>query len=121
METKDKIDLIRKIAKKNNITAYDIGKNTEISLTSARNVLEEDNISPRTKTLNIILNYLQKDIVNTTGNTELKEEYTTEFRNRKVAESPEDYKIPFKDLKIDDKLNIIHKELQDIKRTIQKN
>ena len=114
MDIKEKVIFIRKIASKNNITAYDIGKNTEISLTSARNVLEDDSISPRNKTLNIILEYLENAIVGTKGSIEVKKEYTTEFRNRNAAEEPAEYTTDFNNLKIDDKLNIINEKLDKI-------
>lgn len=77
MEIKDLVHLIRKTAKENDITAYDIGKNTEISVTSARNVLEDDSIKPRRKTLNIILDYLEETITGTKGSLEIQEEFKT--------------------------------------------
>lgn len=107
MELKDKVKLIRTVASDNGITAYDIGKNTEISLTSARNVLEEDNITYRNKTLNIILDYLENAIV---GTVKPPKEYTEKYKEREVAEESLEYKRSFKDLKIDDKLNKIYKQ-----------
>lgn len=114
MNIKEKVTFIREIAAKNNITAYDIGKNTEISLTSARNVLEDDSISPRNKTLNIILTYLENAIVGTKGQIELKPEYQS-----KVAEEPATYNTDFSSLKIDDKLNIIYAQNAELQKNIE--
>ena len=113
MKEEETIRLIRDLAKKHDIKAYDIGNNTKISLTTARNVLEETGIIPRKKTLNIILNYLENSIQGTKGNLELNTKYTT------AAESPEEYKTTeFSHLKIDDKLNILFKQLTIINETL---
>ncbi|QOD60618.1 S24/S26 family peptidase [Polaribacter haliotis] len=96
MESKKKVILIRKLAEENNITAYDIGKNTEISLTSARNVLEDDNITPRVKTLNIILEYLENAIVGTKNQYELKEEFQSKVTEETVNYLPEG--VPYYDV-----------------------
>lgn len=114
MTTTEKIKLIREIAEKHDIKAYDIGKNTEISLTSARNVLEETGINPRTKTLNIILEYLEFTIAGTDSKIELKQAYTNKFKNNKTEEETE----KFKQLKIDDKLNILFNQLNQISETL---
>ena len=90
---KKKLELIRKIAKDNDISPYQIGENTTLSNKTAYNILNNDNITPRTKTINIILEYLENAIVGTKGNLKLKQEYTTEFRNKQVAESPENYQL----------------------------
>ena len=58
MTVEKKVNFIRKIANNNGINTSDIRKNTEISLTSARNVLEKDNITKRIKRL--IYNILYK-------------------------------------------------------------
>lgn len=116
---KNKLDLIRDLAKATGITAYEIGQKTSISLTSARNILENDSITPRKKTLDIVLNFLLETTNNNPTGEELKEEYTTAFRNRKVAEEPIDYQLSFKDLKIDDKLNIIYQQNLEVNKKIE--
>lgn len=108
MEVLEKVKNIRELAKKHGITAYDIGNNTPISLTSARNVLEEDNIKYRIKTLNIILDYIEKSIVGTTGNTEVKKEHT-----QMVAEPSATYG-EFNSLSFEDKLAAIYSQNNEI-------
>ena len=115
LSDKKKVELIRKIAKDNNISSYHIGENTSVSNKTAYNILNDDEINPRTKTLNIILDYLEKAIVGTKGNAELVDKYTTEFRNSiNAAEEESNYKKDFNNLKIDDKLNILYQEQQKI-------
>jgi len=101
---KEKVHLIRGLANENGITAYDIGKNTEISLTSARNVLEDDNITPRIKTLHIILEYLENTIVGVQKSTELKPTHTKGF----IALVG--HRADFNGLSIEEKLNKLHEE-----------
>lgn len=102
MNITEKIGLIRKLVADNGITAYDIGKNTEISLTSARNVLEDDAITPRTKTLHIILEYLENVIAGTQKNNGLKPEYPIEISGTSNAD--------FKKSSIEEKLNKLYAE-----------
>ena len=112
MDTKEKVKLIRKLASENGITAYDIGNNTSISLTSARNVLEEDDISPRMKTLNIILDYLTNAITGKDDQIELNEEHVLEYKTNSKKEDLKNFKDfkDFKNLKIDDKLDLIYQQ-----------
>jgi len=58
LTNKEKIEIIRKLAKEHDISAYQIGENTTVSNKTAYNILNDDNISPRNKTLNIILEYI---------------------------------------------------------------
>lgn len=106
----EKIKLIRDIAEKNDIKPYEIGQKTSISSSSAQKIFSGEQKNPRNKTLNIILEYLENTIVGTKGQLEVMKEYTTEFRNKHVAETPINYHKDFSNLKIDDKLNIIYQQ-----------
>lgn len=101
----EKIDLIKKIALENDISAYQIGTDTEVSISSATKIFSGEQKNPRNKTLNIILEYLENAIVGTKAKYELKEEY------KSVAETNLNYDVDFASLKIDDKLNIINEKL----------
>jgi transcriptional regulator with XRE-family HTH domain len=104
------VELIKKITEENNITAYEIAKNTSVSINTVRNVLNGSEVKTKQKTLLIIVEYLENAIVGTKGSIEVKKEYTTEYRNRNAAEEPAEYTTDFNNLKIDDKLNIIYKQ-----------
>tara|TARA_B110000046_G_scaffold168264_1_gene186545 strand:- start:2148 stop:2549 length:402 start_codon:yes stop_codon:yes gene_type:complete len=96
------IEIIRELAEKNHITAYEISKNTSISINTVRNVLTNSEIKTKEKTLKIILDYLEKAAAGTKSSYELKDKYIKTDRS--------EFKKEFKDLKIDDKLNIIHQQ-----------
>ena len=104
------VELIKKITEENNITAYEIAKNTSVSINTVRNVLNGSEVKTKQKTLLIIVEYLENAIVGTKGSIEVKKEYTTEYRNRNAAEEPAEYTTDFNNLKIDDKLNIIFQQ-----------
>lgn len=53
------IEKIQKLAKKHNISAYDIGKNTDVTITTARNILINSNHTKRPSTVRIVLEYLE--------------------------------------------------------------
>lgn len=59
LTNEEKLSKIRKFSKELGITAYDFGENTSISAVGARNILEGISKNPRTKTLNIMLEYLE--------------------------------------------------------------
>jgi len=64
--TKDeKLDFIIKKSKELEITPYDFGNNTEISVQGASNILERKSKNPRTKNLNIMMQYLESKVVGT--------------------------------------------------------
>lgn len=102
------IEFIIDFAEKNNITAYQLGKHSKISSSSVNKIFSGENKSPKIKTLLTLQEDLEKMVVGTKNKIELKEEYTTDFRNNLAAETPENYPN-FKDLKIDDKLDVIYK------------
>ena len=108
----EKIKLIKKIASENDISAYELGQKTSISSSSTQKIFSGEQKNPRNKTLNILLDYLENYITGTKSKYDVNEKFAT-----KVSESPEDYKIPFADLKIDDKLNIINQKLDILLET----
>jgi len=111
--------LIKDLVKENNITAYEIAKNTSISVNTVRNILNDSKINTKAKTLNIILEYLENAIVGTKGQLEIKKKYTTEYRNKHVAETPINYQNDFSSLKIDDKLNILFNQQNETNEKLE--
>lgn len=96
IKDKDLIKLIREIASDNDISSYQIGENTPVSNKTAYNILNDDTIKPRRKTLNIILDYLEETITGTKESLEIKEE----FKTPQVAEPPATYQkgVPYYDV-----------------------
>ena len=114
----EKIELIQNLCKKHDITGYEICKNTKLSASSAHGIITGENNSPRNKTLNKILDYIN----NKFGSDVKKEDETltkvrdVDFTTEKtqVAEKQQKYLTYFKSLPIDEKLNILHQENKDI-------
>ena len=104
------LTLIRKIAKDNDISSYQIGESTTVSQKTAYNILNDDEIKPRTKTLHIVLNYLENAIVGSKGDVEIRKEYTTAYRNKHTQRSPES--LQFENLGIEEKLNEMYELLK---------
>jgi len=57
--SKNLIKKIQELAKKHNISAYDIGKNTKTTITTARNILIDAEHKTRPSTIRIVLEYLE--------------------------------------------------------------
>jgi hypothetical protein len=106
------------LAKKNHLTAYEISKNTSISINTVRNVLTNSKIKTKQKTLIIILDYLETVIAGTTDELEAQPKYSTKNRENIAAEEVKNYNLEFKNLKIDDKLNIIHNQNLEQAKTL---
>jgi hypothetical protein len=106
----DLVEKIRDLSEKNHITAYEISKNTSISINTVRNVLTKSKIKTKQKTLIIILDYLENAIVGTTKELEMEPKYSTKNRVATAAEDGTNYNLEFNNFKIDDKLNIIHNQ-----------
>jgi len=104
----EKLALIKKISAENDISAYLIGQNTSISASSAHKILNGGQENPRTKTLNIILEFLEQEIAGP------ENDYawcTKHLNNRPSKFTPIALGSNFDDLKIDEKLNILDKKL----------
>lgn len=63
LKKEEKVDLIIKEAEKHDITAYEFGTNTEISIFAAERLLKRLTKKPSQKTLNEMLNYIEGKIV----------------------------------------------------------
>lgn len=100
----EKIEIIQNQCVKHDITAYEIGENTTISTSSAHKILTEKNKSPKNKTLNIILEYIQKKVVGTNIGSSVLKEPTAVYET-----NPE-----FKSLSIEEKLNRLHEMMSNI-------
>lgn len=62
---KEKTDLVIDLCHKNDITAYEIGKETGLSTAGVQKILNNEVNKPRNKTLNTILEYIENKIVGT--------------------------------------------------------
>lgn len=62
MSALDKKDLVVKLLKEHEITAYEIGNKTTISALAAQNIIDGNTSNPRNKTLNTILEYIEEKI-----------------------------------------------------------
>lgn len=91
----EKINLIKKVCEENDITAYEIGENTSISSMGVHNILTGESKNPRNKTLNIILEYIEKRLLGTRLN--IDEPYELPIGNIKVEERISDYLKPNKE------------------------
>ena len=79
----EKIILIKELCEKHEITSYEFGDKAEISQMSAYNILNGKNLKPKNKTLNVMLDYIEKKIVG----TKYKEGETLKI----IEETPENY------------------------------
>ncbi|XRE42245.1 hypothetical protein ACIVBQ_000449 [Tenacibaculum discolor] len=87
----EKIKLIKDLAEKSGITPYQIGLETSISISSATKIFNGEQPNPRTKTLNIILDYLEEAIVGTHSKIGINKEYTAENMIKKGAVAEDMY------------------------------
>lgn len=79
--------LIIKLSTENHISAYEIAKNTSVSANTVRNVLSKSKTNTKPKTLNIILDYLEKTVVGTNNKLSVKKEFTADY-NLAAEEKP---------------------------------
>tara|TARA_R110001632_G_scaffold137804_2_gene253431 strand:- start:19170 stop:19871 length:702 start_codon:yes stop_codon:yes gene_type:complete len=82
------IKFITDLAEKNNISAYELGKKSSISASSVNKIFSGENKSPKLKTLLTLENDLEKLIVGSKSQYELKEEFSTQI-NEEGALYPE--------------------------------
>ena len=75
LSLKEKTDLVIDLCHKNDITAYEISKETGLSAAGVQKILNNEVNKPRNKTLNIILEYIENKIVG------------TDVDNKKIEES----------------------------------
>ncbi len=60
----EKIRKIHEIVKEKNVTAYEIGKNTDVSIFAAQKILNGETKNPNMRTLDTILSYLDPTLEN---------------------------------------------------------
>lgn len=65
MNNLQKLELILNLVKEHNLTAYEIGKNTNISTFAVQKILKGDTKKPNVRTLNAILFFIENAIVGT--------------------------------------------------------
>lgn len=95
----EKLELIRNLAEKHQISSYEIGENTSVSSKTAYNILHSDEIKPRPKTLNTILEYLENAIVGTETKLEINRT-KPETRNLTKDEDIVQRGVPYYDLDV---------------------
>lgn len=79
LSLKEKLKMVIELCDKHDITAYEIGKSTELNTSGVQRILNNDVKKPRNETLNIILEYIENRIVGTQiDNTETKQLETQE-------------------------------------------
>lgn len=111
----EKIKLIKDLAEKHDISAYEIGLNSEVSTSSAHKIFSGEQKNPRNKTLNLILEYIENKITGSNNSEKkLKKEYYIENRKPMLSSETEADYNEFSNLKIDDKLNLIYQLLKKI-------
>lgn len=98
-----KTKLIQELANLHHITAYEIAKNTSISINTAANVLKNGSVKAKEKTLDEILNFIENKITGSKAQFKLQPEIALQ-QNQK-----------FEDLPIEDKLNEIYQAIQELK------
>lgn len=69
LSKEEKLNFIIKKSEELGVTAYEYGNNTELSDIGARNILNGESKNPRTKNLDIMLNYLENKVLGTQLNT----------------------------------------------------
>ena len=104
----EKIELIKRLAKKHDISPYKIGQKTEISISSVSKIFAGEQKNPRSKTLNIILEFLEQEIAGTENDHTWCAKH---LNNRPSIFTTVAINGNFDNLKIDDKLNILDKKL----------
>lgn len=62
---KEKLNLIIDLCDKNDITAYEIGKDTKLNTSGVQRILNNEVKKPRNETLNTILEYIETKLVGT--------------------------------------------------------
>lgn len=72
LTNEEKLDFIIKKSEELGITSYEYGQETELSDLGARNILNRNSKNPRTKNLNIMLQYLESKVVGSGLNTKNK-------------------------------------------------
>lgn len=112
----EKLDFIISKSKELGVTSYDYGKNTELSDLGARNILNGISKNPRTKNLNIMLKYLESEVLasNVGKVQEPIEDYKT-LEDILFERLEKRFKKRFK--KIDKEMNNIR---EDMRRMLEK-
>lgn len=62
LTNQEKVNLIRELCAKHDITAYELGEKTTVSNVAAHNIITGVTKNPRGKTLNIILSYIKNKV-----------------------------------------------------------
>lgn len=129
----EKIQLIIKTAKENNLSYYDIGQEMEdVSLSSLEKIFKGRQTNPREKTLNKILEFLEQKIVGTQNQYDVSDRIKAKIEEEKETYIPMDLDNTLLTqllqeskstaallLKMAGKLVVMEKELQELKRDTQ--
>lgn len=98
---KEKTDLVVDLCHKNDITAYEIGKETGLSIAGIQKILNNEVKKPRNKTLNLILEYIENKIVGTQiDNKNLNESIVNEPDNTYKPKIKNEGVVPYYNVEI---------------------
>jgi len=120
---KEKVEFIIKKVKELDITSYDIGKNTQLSVSGIDKILNGISKSPQEKTLNKILEFLQSKTVRTSikeiqHSAAEKEPFYTKTDNYKIEDILELEKAKFK---LNNEVLNLTKEVFKLQNLLRKN
>jgi transcriptional regulator with XRE-family HTH domain len=114
MNNIQKLETIKQQVKEHNLTAYEIGKHTNISTFAIQKILKGETKKPNVRTLNAILFFIESAIVGTDVKN-IVEEPKEEYYNKANTDYFEDYtKLQVEHLKL-------MKENYRLKKLLEKN
>lgn len=123
----EKLDFIIKTSKKMGIKAHDYADNSEISVMGAHNILNGISKNPRTKKLNIMLEYLTNKVLGNSIIETSELEKANDLQSLKISEEKMIYKPKEKSLddiiykriknRLQNELDYLQKQIDEIKKT----
>lgn len=85
LHLEEKLKLIRDLCEKHDITAYEIGSNTPLNTSGVYKIINGETNSPRSSTVNTILNYIENRITGTKKEQIKEEEF--EYKTKEPTNS----------------------------------
>jgi len=127
----EKLDFIIKKSEELGITSYEYGQNTSLSDLGARNILTKVSNNPRTKNINIMLEYLESKVLGNqaaepTANYSALHQFTANqivdyiFNNKEKFNNNEMYKMLLKIENNEAVINRLSTIIKEINQNIEK-
>jgi len=127
----EKLDFIIKKSEELGITSYEYGQNTSLSDLGARNILTKVSNNPRTKNINIMLEYLESKVLGNqaaepTANYNALHQFTANqivdyiFNNKEKFNNNEMYKMLLKIENNEAVINRLSTIIKEINQNIEK-